>query len=327
MLGYVLRRLFYTLITLLIISVISFIIIQLPPGDFLTAYIAQLSASGERIDLQTVEALRKQYGLDLPLYVQYFKWLWGVIRGDLGYSFLFKKPVKELLWERLGLSVLVSVTAVSFSWVTGFLIGMYSATHQYSVGDYLATFVGYIGLATPNFLLALVLLWAIFATTGVDLSGLFSSKYIAAPWSFAKFLDMLNHLWLPVIVIGTSGMAGLIRTLRANLLDELHKPYVEAALSKGLPENKVFWKYPMRIAMIPFISTVGWSLPGIFSGETITSIVLSLPTVGPLLLDALRSQDMFLAGSVVMFLSFFTVIGTLISDILLAWVDPRIRLE
>ncbi|KUK23442.1 MAG: Binding-protein-dependent transport systems inner membrane component [Thermotoga sp. 47_83] len=315
------------LITLFVISVISFVIIQLPPGDYLTSYIASLAATGETVDQATIEALRKQYGLDLPIYVQYFKWLWGILHGDFGYSFSWNRPVSELLWGRLGLSVLVSTVAVIFSWVSGFLIGMYSATHQYSIGDYLATFLGYIGLATPNFLLALVLLWLVYSTTGVNLGGLFSPQYLDAPWSFAKFVDMLKHLWLPMIVVGTAGMAGLIRTLRANLLDELHKPYVEAALSKGLPENKVFWKYPLRIAMIPFISTVGWSLPGIFSGETITAIVLNLPTVGPLLLGALQSQDMYLAGSLVMFLSFFTVIGTLISDILLAWVDPRIRFE
>jgi peptide/nickel transport system permease protein len=315
------------LITLFVISVISFVIIQLPPGDYLTSYIASLAATGETVDQATIEALRKQYGLDLPIYVQYFKWLWGILHGDFGYSFSWNRPVSELLWGRLGLSVLVSTVAVIFSWVSGFLIGMYSATHQYSIGDYLATLLGYIGLATPNFLLALVLLWLVYSTTGVNLGGLFSPQYLDAPWSFAKFVDMLKHLWLPMIVVGTAGMAGLIRTLRANLLDELHKPYVEAALSKGLPENKVFWKYPLRIAMIPFISTVGWSLPGIFSGETITAIVLNLPTVGPLLLGALQSQDMYLAGSLVMFLSFFTVIGTLISDILLAWVDPRIRFE
>jgi peptide/nickel transport system permease protein len=315
------------LVTLFVISVISFVIIQLPPGDYLTSYIASLAATGETVDQATIEALRKQYGLDLPIYVQYFKWLWGILHGDFGYSFSWNRPVSELLWGRLGLSVLVSTVAVIFSWVSGFLIGMYSATHQYSIGDYLATFLGYIGLATPNFLLALVLLWLVYSTTGVNLGGLFSPQYLDAPWSFAKFVDMLKHLWLPMIVVGTAGMAGLIRTLRANLLDELHKPYVEAALSKGLPENKVFWKYPLRIAMIPFISTVGWSLPGIFSGETITAIVLNLPTVGPLLLGALQSQDMYLAGSLVMFLSFFTVIGTLISDILLAWVDPRIRFE
>jgi peptide/nickel transport system permease protein len=315
------------LVTLFVISVISFVIIQLPPGDYLTSYIASLAATGETVDQATIEALRKQYGLDLPIYVQYFKWLWGILHGDFGYSFSWNRPVSELLWGRLGLSVLVSTVAVIFSWVSGFLIGMYSATHQYSIGDYLATLLGYIGLATPNFLLALVLLWLVYSTTGVNLGGLFSPQYLDAPWSFAKFVDMLKHLWLPMIVVGTAGMAGLIRTLRANLLDELHKPYVEAALSKGLPENKVFWKYPLRIAMIPFISTVGWSLPGIFSGETITAIVLNLPTVGPLLLGALQSQDMYLAGSLVMFLSFFTVIGTLISDILLAWVDPRIRFE
>lgn len=327
MLGYVLRRFVHMIITLFVISVISFIIIELPPGDFLTSYIAQLSASGTVLAQEQIEKLRRQYGLDLPVYARYFKWLWGVLHGDFGYSFAKGEPVSELLKERLGLSVLISTLAVIFSWITGFLIGMYSATHQYSVGDYLATVVGYIGLATPNFLLALILLWFIYDTTGANLTGLFSAQYMDAPWSFAKFVDMLKHLWLPMIVVGTSGMAGLIRTLRANLLDELHKPYVEAALSKGLPENVVFWKYPLRIAMIPFISTVGWTLPSIFSGETITAIVLNLPTVGPLLLEALRNQDMYLAGSLVMFLSFFTVIGTLISDILLAWVDPRIRFE
>ncbi|AIY86052.1 MULTISPECIES: ABC transporter permease [unclassified Thermotoga] len=327
MLGYIMRRLVNMIITLLVISVIVFTIIQLPPGDFLTAYIAYLQSTGEEVDQATIDALRKQYGLDLPVYAQYFKWLWGILHGDFGYSFYWNKPVNQLLWGRLGMSVVVSTIAIVFSWVTGFVIGMYSATHQYSLGDYLATLLGYIGLATPNFLLALILLWLAYSWAGVNLGGLFSQEYINAPWSFAKFVDMLKHLWVPMVVVGTAGMAGLIRTLRANLLDELHKPYVEAALSKGLPERYVFWKYPMRIAMIPFISTVGWTIPRVFSGETITAIVLNLPTVGPLLYGALMSQDMYLAGSLVMFLSFFTVLGTLISDILLAWVDPRIRFE
>jgi peptide/nickel transport system permease protein len=327
MVAYILRRLITAFITLWIISIISFVIIQLPPGDFLTSYIAQLKVSGEDVDIATIEALKKQYGLDKPIYVQYLKWLWGILHGDFGYSFSWKKPVNELLWNRLGVTVLVATLSLIFSWIFGFIIGMYSAVHPYSIGDYLATILGYIGLAVPNFLLALILMWGIYSLTGINLSGLHSVKYLNTPMTIDKFLDILNHLWIPVLVLGTSGMAGLIRTLRANLLDELHKPYVEAALSKGLPENKVFWKYPLRIAMIPFISTVGWSLPGIFSGETITAIVLNLPTVGPLLLGALQSQDMYLAGSLVMFLSFFTVIGTLISDILLAWVDPRIRFE
>ncbi|AJG41576.1 ABC transporter permease [Thermotoga sp. RQ7] len=327
MIMYILRRLINAFITLLIISIISFAIIQLPPGDFLTSYIAQLRVSGEDIDLATVEALRKQYGLDKPIYVQYLKWIWGILHGDFGYSFSWKKPVNELLWNRLGITVLVAALSLAFSWCFGFIIGMYSAVHPYSIGDYFATVLGYIGLAVPNFLLALILLWGIYVLTGENLSGLYSIKYLSIPMNFEKFLDILKHLWIPVLVLGTSGMAGLIRTLRANLLDELHKPYVEAALSKGLPENKVFWKYPLRIAMIPFISTVGWSLPWIFSGATITAIVLNLPSVGPLLLNALKNQDMYLAGSLVMFLSFFTVIGTLISDILLAWVDPRIRFE
>ncbi|HOQ68058.1 MAG TPA: ABC transporter permease [Candidatus Atribacteria bacterium] len=327
MLSYILKRVLYIIPTLLLISIVSFIIIQLPPGDFLTSYIAQLSQTGEMVDEATIAALRHRYGLDQPYYIQYFKWMWNMLHGDFGQSFEWNRPVNQLIWERLGLTVAVSLFTMVLTWVIAFPIGIYSATHQYSIGDYTVTFLGYIGLATPSFMIALILMWIAYSVFGASVGGLFSPEYIEAPWSWAKFVDMLGHLWIPAIVIGTAGTAGLIRTLRANLLDELHKPYVVAARAKGLPERQLFWKYPMRIAIVPFISTVGWSLPGIISGETITAVVLSLPTTGPLLLRALQSQDMYLAGSFVMLLSILTVLGTLISDILLGWVDPRIRYE
>jgi peptide/nickel transport system permease protein len=327
MLQYILRRILYMIPTLILISVVSFIIIQLPPGDFLTSYIAQLSQTGETVDEATIAALKKRYGLDQPYYIQYFMWVKGMFQGDFGQSFEWNRPVSQLIWERLGLTVAVSTFTMLFSWALSFPIGMYSATHQYSIGDYLATFIGYIGLATPNFMIALILMWIAYSVFGASVGGLFSPQYVEAPWSWGKFLDMLNHLWIPAIVIGMGGTAGLIRTLRANLLDELHKPYVITARAKGVPERKLVWKYPLRVAIIPWISTVGWTLPGIVSGETIVAVVLSLPTTGPLLLRALQSQDMYLAGSFIMFLSFLTVIGTLISDILLGWVDPRIRYE
>ncbi len=327
MLQYILRRILYMIPTLILISVVSFIIIQLPPGDFLTSYIAQLSQTGEMVDEATIAALKKRYGLDQPYYIQYFMWVRGMFQGDFGQSFEWNRPVSQLIWERLGLTVAVSIFTMLFSWALSFPIGMYSATHQYSAGDYFATFIGYIGLATPNFMIALILMWIAYSVFGASVGGLFSPQYVEAPWSWGKFLDLLNHLWIPAIVIGMGGTAGLIRTLRANLLDELHKPYVVTARAKGVPENRLLWRYPLRMAIIPWISTVGWTLPGIVSGETIVAVVLSLPTTGPLLLRALQSQDMYLAGSFIMFLSFLTVIGTLISDILLGWVDPRIRYE
>ncbi|HRU33160.1 MAG TPA: ABC transporter permease [bacterium] len=327
MLQYVLRRILYMIPTLILIAVVSFIIIQLPPGDFLTSYIAQLSQTGETVDEATIAALRKRYGLDQPYYVQFFMWVWGMLHGDFGQSFEWNRPVSQLIWERLALTVAVSTFTMVFTWILSFPIGVYSATHQYSGGDYFFTFLGYIGLATPNFMIALILMWIAYSVFGASVGGLFSPQYVEAAWSWGKFLDMLNHLWIPAIVIGMGGTAGLIRTLRANLLDELHKPYVVTARAKGVPERTLLWRYPLRIAIIPWISTVGWSLPGIISGETITAVVLSLPTTGPLLLRALQSQDMYLAGSFIMLLSFLTVIGTLISDILLGWVDPRIRYE
>lgn len=327
MLVYILRRLLFAIPLLFLIAVVSFIIIELPPGDYLTVYVMNLRQSGEQIDQAALEVLRARYGLDKPVLARFFIWFAGVLRGDFGYSFMWEKPVSELIGPRLWYTVLISVLATVFAWTLGFLIGVYSGIRQYSIGDYVFTVLGYIGLATPNFLLALILLWAVFVTFGVSLGGLFSPEYANAPWSWAKFVDLLKHIWLPVIVIGTGSMAGLIRILRANLLDELEKPYVTAAKARGVPEKKLYWKYPLRVAVIPFASTAGWALPEIVSGAVVTGIVLNLPTVGVILLDALKSQDMYLAGSLVMFLSIFTIIGTIISDIILAWLDPRIRFE
>lgn len=327
MLGYIIRRSLYMIPVVIAISIISFIIIQLPPGDFLTSYISQLSQSGQAIDQAEIAALRARYGLDQPLYKQYITWVSGVLKGDFGYSFSWKRPVADLIWERLALTVVVSGVTMLFTWIVSFPIGVYSATHKYSVVDYILTFVGLIGLATPTFLLALVLMWIAYSQFGMSVGGLFSPEFVDAPWSLAKVVDMLKHLWLPVIVVGLAGTASFIRTLRANLLDELNRPYVVTARAKGLSEGKLLFKYPVRIAMIPFIATVGWSLPGLISGEGVAAIVLNIPTTGPLLLNALLQQDMYLAGAFIMLLSLLTVIGTLISDILLAWIDPRIRYE
>ncbi len=315
------------LLTLFFVSIIVFVVIQLPPGDFLTSYIAQLAASGESVNLETIEALKKQYGLDRPIWEQYFLWIWNALHGDFGRSLLYNRPVSELIGERIAITFVISLFTLLFIWIVGFIIGTYSATHQYSFGDYLFTFLGYIGLSVPAFMVALILLWVAYAYFGQNLTGLFSPKYLEAPWSFEKFLDMLKHIWVPVVIIGLANTAGMIRTLRANLLDELNKPYVLTARAKGLKEWKVVFKYPLRVAMIPFISTVGWSLPFLVSGAEITAIVLNLPTSGPLLLESLRNQDMYLAGAFLLMLSFLTMIGTLISDLLLAWVDPRVRYE
>jgi len=259
--------------------------------------------------------------------VQYWRWATGMLRGDFGQSFEWNRPVSTLIWGRLALTFVVSLFTLVFTWIVAIPIGIYSATHQYSFGDYFFTFLAFIGVAIPNFLLALVLMWVSFSYFGQSVGGLFAAEYIDAPWSWAKFTDMLTRIWIPVVVIGTAGTAGLMRTLRANLLDELSKPYVETARAKGVSERRLLYKYPVRVALIPFISTVGWMLPVLISGETITAVVLNLPTTGPLLLRALQSQDMYLAGSFIMLLSVLTVIGTLISDILLAWLDPTIRYE
>ena len=286
-----------------------------------------MAGMGRIVDEAERAALKKQYGLDLPVYFRYFKWMGKLLQGNMGMSFQHKRPVKDLIAERLPLTVIISLLSLIFVFTVGIGIGIYSAIRQYSVGDYIFTVFGFIGLATPNFLLALILMFIFYKYFNLDPAGLFSHQYTLAPWSISKFVDMLKHLPIPIIVIGTAGTAGLIRVMRGTLLDELQKQYVVTARAKGVDEKILLFKYPVRVAINPIVSTIGWALPGIVSGEVITSIVLGLPTVGPLLLDALRAQDIYLAGSIVMILASLTVIGTLISDILLVWVDPRIRYE
>lgn len=328
MLFYVIRRLLYMIIVLFLLSVVAFIIIQLPPGDFVTAYVAELeSMKGHRLGEEEIIALRKIYGVDRPMYVQYSKWLWKLSHGNFGMSLQLQRPVIDLIAERLPLTVLICILATIFTYTVGMPIGIYSAIRQYSIGDYFSTVFGFIGLAVPNFLLALILMFLFYKYFGFSIGGLFSLHYMDASWSVGKFIDMLKHLPIPVIVIGTPGAAALIRTMRGCLLDELRKQYVITARAKGLEERTLLFKYPVRVAINPIISTIGWTLPWLISGGTITSIVLGLPTMGPLLFEALLKQDMELAGSILMILSFLTVIGTFISDILLVLLDPRIRYE
>jgi peptide/nickel transport system permease protein len=325
MLRYLVHRALLMIPTLVAISIITFVVIQLPPGDYLETLISEMQASGEKGDMARIDALRKQYGLDQPLWKQYVLWVGGLVRGDLGYSFEYDRPVSTIIGERVVLTAVVAFGAVLFTWVVAFPIGIYSATHQYGWIDHLLTFVGFLGLATPNFLLALVLMFVSFAYFGVSVGGLFSPALQEAPWSMAKVADLLQHLWIPVVVIGTSGTAAMIRRLRANLLDELRKPYVVTARAKGVPPGRALLKYPLRIAINPYIADIGSLLPHLLSGAVVVSIVLSLPTTGPILLRALRAQDMYLAGSFLMILAALTVVGVFISDVALAMLDPRIR--
>ncbi|MDH3473045.1 MAG: ABC transporter permease [Rhodospirillales bacterium] len=327
MLTYTIRRILIMVPTLLAISAIIFVIIQLPPGDYLETHISQLQSDGQKIDLEKIEALRRQYGLDRPLYEQYAVWVWGLLQGDMGYSFAYQLPVNDVVGDRLWLSFLVAFTTILFTYIVSFPIGIYSAVRQYSVGDYAFSFLGFLGLATPNFLLALVLLYFANVYFGTSIGGLMDDRFIDQPWTWAKFLSVLEHLWVPVVVIGTSGTAGMIRRLRANLLDELQRQYVVTGRAKGLSPGKLLLKYPLRMALNPFIADIGNLLPQVVSGAAIVSIVLNLPTTGPMLIEALRSQDMYLAGSFLMFLALLTVIGVFLSDLLLAVLDPRIRLE
>ncbi len=327
MIYYVCKRVLTMLPTLVVISFIVFVIIQLPPGDYLETYIAELESQGESVDPDKIAFLRQQYGLDDPFMVQYWHWVSGFASGDFGYSFEYDLPVGEVVGDRIWLTILVSFVTIIFTWVIAFPIGMYSATHQYSWGDYGLTLLGFIGLATPNFLLALVMLYLANIWFGTSIGGLMEPEYLDQDWSWGKFKSVLEHLWIPVIVIGTSGTAGMIRRLRANLLDELEKQYVLTGRAKGLPPFKLLVKYPLRMALNFFIADIGSLLPSVISGAEITAIVLSLPTTGPMLLAALQSQDMYLAGTFLMFLALLTVIGMLISDLLLAWLDPRIRLQ
>ena len=326
MLIYVIRRILIMLPTLFVISIVTFVIIQLPPGDYLTTLVTELESRGEAVDQSQLQFLQQTYGLDKPLIEQYWMWFSGLLVGDFGYSFEYERPVSEVIGDRILLSMIVSFSTIIFIWIVSFPIGIYSATHQYSWGDYGLTFIGFLGLATPNFLLALIMLYLANINFGTSIGGLMDPVYIDQPWSWYKFLSVLEHLWIPVIVIGTSGTAGMIRRLRANLLDELDKQYVITARAKGVPPTKLIVKYPLRMSLNPFIADIGNILPQIVSGAAIVSVVLSLPTTGPMMLDALRSQDMYLAGTFLMFLSVLTVVGVFLSDLALAVLDPRIRL-
>ena len=327
MLGYLVHRILIMIPTLIAISVVIFTIINLPPGDYFSTYIAELQSSGEAADLAKIHFLQVQYGFDRPLWEQYLYWVAGLLQGDMGYSFAYNLPVKDVVGDRLLMTFVVSFTTIIFTYVVAFPIGVYSATHQYSWSDHVLTLLGFLGLAIPSFLLALVLLYLANVYFGISIGGLMDPEFVNQPWTWQKVLSVLAHIWIPVIVIGTAGTASMIRRLRANLLDELQKQYVVTARAKGLPPLRTLFKYPLRMALNPFISDIGSLLPHVISGAAIVSVVMSLPTTGPMLLEALRSQDMYLAGSFLMFMSFLTVIGVFVSDLALAMLDPRIRLQ
>lgn len=325
---FIVKRMLWMLPFLLAISFLSFVLIQLPPGDYVTTYIATLAASNEVVDQATAADLRNRFGLDQPMIIQYWKWISNIVlHGDFGLSFEWQQPVGDLIWERMALTLLLTFSTLLVTWGVALPIGVFSAVKKYSIGDYVVTFLSFLGLAVPSFLLALVLMYVAAVEFGQNVGGLFSDQYLTAPWSMAKVVDLMQHLWIPVIILAVSGTASLIRVMRANMLDELNRPYVTTARAKGLSEFTLLVKYPMRMALNPFISTIAWLLPNLVSGSIIVAIVLSLPTAGPLLLQSLMSQDMYLAGAFILLICVLTVTGSLISDILLALVDPRIRLE
>jgi len=324
MLSYFFRRLMYMILTVWILSIVTFLIIQLPAGDFVNNLASQYARSGRELDQAQLNNLRRQFGLDQPVYVQYLRWATNVLQGDFGWSFQYSQPVERVVGDRVGLTATISIATLLLVYLVAVPIGIHSATHQYSMRDYLFMFVGFLGMAMPSFLLALILMY-VFLNAGMSVGGLFSPEYMREPWGLGKFIDLLKHLPLPVLIIGTAGTAGLIRIMRASLLDELGKQYVITARAKGLRETKLLFKYPVRVALNPIASTIGWELPGIVSGGVITELVLNLPTTGPMLFGALLTQDMFLASSLLLFLNILTVIGTFISDIVLVIVDPRIR--
>jgi len=326
MLRYVVNRILLMIPTMIAISIIVFTIIQLPPGNYLESYIAELQAQGESVDPQKIAFLREYYGLDKPPVTQYMHWVWGMLHGDFGYSFEFNLPVSKVIGDRMLLTIIVSGITILFTWAVAFPIGIYSATHQYSWGDYGLSLLGFLGIAIPNFMMALVMMYLANVWFGTSIGGLMAPEFIGKPWTWAKARSVLEHSWIPVVVIGTSGTAGMIRRLRANLLDELQKQYVTTARAKGLHPFRALVKYPLRMSLNPFIADIGNLLPSVISGSAIVAVVLSLQTSGPMLLEALRSQDQYLAGSFLMFLSLLTVIGMFISDLLLAALDPRIRL-
>ena len=328
MLVFIGKRLLWMLPFLVAVSFLSFVLIQLPPGDYVTTYIATLAASNEVVDQNTAADLRSRFGLDQPMVVQYWKWISNIVfHGDFGLSFEWQQPVGDLIWERMALTLLLTLSALLVTWGVALPVGVFSAVKKYSISDYLVTGMSFLGLAIPSFLLALVLMYVAAVHFGQSVGGLFSEQYLTAPWSLDKVWDLMEHLWIPVVILAVSGTASLIRVMRANMLDELHKPYVTTARAKGLSEFTLLVKYPLRLALNPFISTIAWLLPNLVSGSIIVAIVLSLPTAGPLLLQSLMSQDMYLAGAFILLICMLTVLGSLVSDILLALVDPRIRLE
>jgi peptide/nickel transport system permease protein len=324
---YVLQRLALLPLLMLVYSFVIFAIIQAPPGDFLTAYVATLASSGSSLSAEQIAALRAQYGLDQPFLVQYLLWLQHLIHGDFGLSLEYQRPNAELIGELLGLTMALALFSFVLTWALAIPAGIYSATHPRSIGDHILTVINYVGVATPNFMLALVLMWVAFAYFDISVTGLYSPEYAEAPWSFGKFLDLLEHIWLPALVLGIAGTARLSRIMRANLLDELNKPYVVTARAKGMKEWRLVLRYPVRLAFNPLVSTIGWYLPLLFSGSLIVATVMNLPNIGPLLLRALVNQDMYLAGGILLIYSFLTIVGTLLSDVALALIDPRIRVE
>lgn len=327
MVNYIIRRLGYAVVTLVFVAIIGFFIIELPPGSYLDFRLRELRTQGGEYSLDMIAALERRYGVNDPVYVKFWKWISNFVRGDFGYSFRYEMDVGELLGARLGFTVLVALSTLIVSWIIAILVGVYSATHRYTPLDYLITFLQFVGLAVPGFLLALVLMVFAQRSLGMNVGGLFSARYQDAPWSFAKLMDLLEHLWIPVIVIGASGTAWLSRVMRGNLLDVLNQQYVQTARSKGLKENKVIWKHAVRNALHPLVMVFGMSFPALISGQTVVAIVLNLPTAGPLFINALLQQDMYLAGTFLLFQASLLVVGNLVADILLAWLDPRIQYQ
>ena len=324
---YILQRLALLPLLMVIYSFVIFVIIQAPPGDFLTAYVATLASSGSSISADQIAALRHQYGLDQPFVVQYFLWMENLFHGDFGLSLEYQRPTADLISEQIGLTIALALFSFVLTWAISVPAGIYSATHPRSLGDHVLTVINYVGVATPNFMLALILMWLAFAYFDISITGLYSPEFVDAPWSLARVGDLLGHIWLPALVLGIAGTARLSRIMRANLLDELNKPYVVTARAKGMKEWRLVLRYPVRLAFNPLVSTIGWYLPALFSGSLIVATVMNLPNIGPLLLRALINQDMYLAGGILLIYSFLTIVGTLLSDVLLALIDPRIRVE
>jgi peptide/nickel transport system permease protein len=327
MILYIVQRLALLPLLMLIYSFVIFAIIQAPPGDFLSAYVATLASSGSSISADQIAALRHQYGLDQPFVVQYFLWMQNLFHGDFGLSLEYQRPNADLIGEQIGLTIALALFSFVLTWAISVPAGIYSATHPRSLGDHVLTVINYVGVATPNFMLALILMWVAFAYFDISVTGLYSPEFVDAKWSLARVWDLLGHIWLPALVLGIAGTARLSRIMRANLLDELNKPYVVTARAKGMKEWRLVLRYPVRLAFNPLVSTIGWYLPALFSGSLIVATVMNLPNIGPLLLRALINQDMYLAGGILLIYSFLTIVGTLLSDVLLALIDPRIRVE